>query len=90
MTPCPWLLNSAGHLKPLSSSFTIAQDSSDPGMDHEIPVAGDEAVNPFFGGTAPAYDSLDFNITGHAGLPTVQVISDNGLMTMAVGTFCRV
>ena len=93
-TPCPWLLNAAEHLKPLRSSLTAAQDSTAPGMKRKITAVGDEAVNPFFNtGTVevtPAYNSLDFKIAGHARLPPVQVISDNGLMTVAVGTFCRV
>ena len=62
-----------------------------PLMDRLIPIAADEAVDPFFGTGAvkvtPAHDPLDFEIAERAGLPPVQVIGEDGRMTAEAGPF---
>ena len=62
-----------------------------PLMDRDIPVVGDEAVDPTFGTGAvkvtPAHDPLDFEIAMRTGLAPVQVIGETGHMTEAAGRF---
>lgn len=62
-----------------------------PLMEREIPIVADDAVDPEFGTGAvkvtPAHDPLDFEIAGRAGLPPIQVIGEDAMMTDAAGRF---
>ena len=62
-----------------------------PLMDREIPVVGDDAVDPEFGTGAvkvtPAHDPLDFEIAERHDLPAVKVIDTEAKITRAGGEF---
>jgi valyl-tRNA synthetase len=62
-----------------------------PLMGREIPVVGDDAVDPEFGTGAvkvtPAHDPLDFEIAGRHDLPAVTVIDTEAKITKEGGEF---
>ena len=62
-----------------------------PLMDREIPVVGDDAVDPEFGTGAvkvtPAHDPLDFEIAERHDLPAVKVIDTEAKITREGGEF---
>ena len=62
-----------------------------PLMNREIPVVGDDAVDPEFGTGAvkvtPAHDPLDFEIAERAGLESIVVIDTEARITEAGGRF---
>ena len=62
-----------------------------PLMNREIPVLGDDAVDPEFGTGAvkvtPAHDPLDFEIAERHGLPAVKVIDTEAKITREGGEF---
>ena len=62
-----------------------------PLVGREIPVVGDEAVDPAFGTGAvkvtPAHDPTDFEIAQRAGLPAVTVLDEEAVVTSAGGQF---
>jgi valyl-tRNA synthetase len=57
----------------------------------EVPVLGDEAVDPAFGTGAlkitPAHDAADFEVGRRHGLEAVQVIDSHGVMSGAAGIY---
>ncbi len=59
-----------------------------PLVDRKIPIVGDEAVDPAFGSGAvkvtPAHDPTDFDIGKRAGLPSINVMTDDAHMNDAV------
>jgi valyl-tRNA synthetase len=63
-----------------------------PIVGREIPVVGDDFVDPEFGTGAvkitPAHDPYDFEAGERHGLPAVRVIGTDGLMTQEAGRFC--
>jgi valyl-tRNA synthetase len=62
-----------------------------PLMDREIPVILDELADPKFGTgvvkVTPAHDPNDFEAGRRHGLPKIQVIDENGVMTAAAGPY---
>jgi len=62
-----------------------------PLMEREIPIIGDEVVDPAFGTGAvkvtPAHDPVDFEISRRAGLPAITVLDEQAAITDAGGTF---
>jgi valyl-tRNA synthetase len=62
-----------------------------PLVDREIPVIGDEVVDPAFGTGAvkvtPAHDPVDFEISQRAGLPAITVLDEQALITDVGGPF---
>ena len=62
-----------------------------PLMEREIPVIGDEVVDPAFGTGAvkvtPAHDPVDFEIAERAGLPIITVLDEQAAITAAGGPF---
>jgi valyl-tRNA synthetase len=62
-----------------------------PLLGREIPVIGDEAVDPEFGTGAvkvtPAHDPTDFEIAERAGLPAITVLDEQAVITAAGGPF---
>ncbi|MBP1633330.1 MAG: valine--tRNA ligase, partial [Acidobacteria bacterium] len=62
-----------------------------PLVGREIPVVGDDAVDPSFGTGAvkvtPAHDPVDFEISERAGLPAITVFDEAAAITAAGGAF---
>jgi valyl-tRNA synthetase len=62
-----------------------------PLMNREIPVVADAAVDPAFGTGAvkvtPAHDPNDFEIAKRAGLPEINVMTEEGRMNAAAGKY---
>ncbi|MGA1867490.1 MAG: valine--tRNA ligase [bacterium] len=62
-----------------------------PLMDREIPVLGDQYVDPEFGTgvlkVTPSHDPNDFELGMRHGLPLVKVINEKGLMTDQAGVY---
>ncbi|HEX8390444.1 MAG TPA: valine--tRNA ligase, partial [Candidatus Saccharimonadales bacterium] len=62
-----------------------------PIIKREIPIVGDEAVDPAFGSGAvkvtPAHDPTDYDIGQRHDLPAINVIGHDGLMTAQAGQF---
>jgi valyl-tRNA synthetase len=62
-----------------------------PLMNREIPIIGDEYVDPAFGSGAvkitPAHDPNDFEIGLRHGLEVIKAIGDNGAMTSEMGEY---
>src|SRR5258706_15586770 len=62
-----------------------------PLMRREIPILGDEMVDPKFGTGAvkvtPAHDPADFQLGKRHGLPEIIVIDEHGVMNENAGDF---
>ena len=72
-------------------SAAIGRSVRLPLMDREIPVVGDDVVDPEFGTGAvkvtPAHDAIDFEIAERAGLEPLVVIDTEARITDAGGRF---
>jgi valyl-tRNA synthetase len=62
-----------------------------PLVGREIPIVGDEAVDPEFGTGAvkvtPAHDPTDFEIAQRHGLPAITILDEQAVVTAAGGAF---